>query len=55
MVLKLVTLREIDQKYVERFEMRCRRKVGKISWTDHVRNEVGCYTESRSKGRSYIQ
>ena len=33
------TLRAADQKYLESFEMRCWRRMEKISWTDHVRNE----------------
>jgi len=33
------TLREVDQKHVESFEMWCWRRMEKISWTDHVRNE----------------
>jgi hypothetical protein len=33
------TFRTIDQKYLESFEMWCWRRVEKISWTDHVRNE----------------
>jgi hypothetical protein len=33
------TLRAIDQKHLERFEMWCWRTMEKISWTDHVRNE----------------
>jgi hypothetical protein len=32
-------LRSVDQKHLERFEMRCWRRIKKISWTDHVRNE----------------
>ena len=32
-------LRAADQKYLESFEMRCWRRMEKISWTDHVRNE----------------
>jgi len=32
------TLRAIDQKHLESFEM-CWRRMEKISWTDHVRNE----------------
>jgi hypothetical protein len=32
------TLRAIDQKHLESFEM-WRRRMEKISWTDHVRNE----------------
>ncbi|GFG40635.1 hypothetical protein Cfor_06672 [Coptotermes formosanus] len=33
------TLHEVDQKYLESFEMWCWRRIEKISWTDHVRNE----------------
>ena len=33
------TLRTSDQKYLESFEMWCWRRMEKISWTDHVRNE----------------
>jgi len=33
------TLRAPDQKYLESFEMGCWRRMEKISWTDHVRNE----------------
>jgi len=33
------TLRVADQKYLESFEMWCWRRMEKISWTDHVRNE----------------
>ena len=33
------TLRAVDQKHLESFEMWCWRRVEKISWTDHVRNE----------------
>jgi hypothetical protein len=29
----------MDQKYLERFEMWCWRRMEKISWTDRVRNE----------------
>ena len=32
-------LRAVDQKQVESFEMWCWRRMEKISWTDHVRNE----------------
>jgi hypothetical protein len=34
------TLRKIDQKYLESFEMWCWRRMEKISRTDRVRNEV---------------
>jgi hypothetical protein len=33
------TLRAVDQKHVESFEMWCWRRMVKISWTDHVKNE----------------
>jgi hypothetical protein len=33
------TLRAVNQKQVESFEMWCWRRMKKISWTDHVRNE----------------
>jgi hypothetical protein len=36
---KTWTLRAVDQKHLASFEAWCWRKVEKISWTDHVRNE----------------
>jgi hypothetical protein len=33
------TLRAVVQKHLESFEMWCWRRIEKISWTDHVRNE----------------
>ena len=33
------TLRATDQKGLESFEMWCWRRMEKVSWTDHVRNE----------------
>ena len=33
------TLWAVDQKYLESFEIWCWRRMEKISWTDHVRNE----------------
>ena len=33
------TLQAADQKYLEGFEMWWWRRIEKISWTDHVRNE----------------
>jgi hypothetical protein len=36
-------LREIYQKYLERFEMWCWRRMDKIIWTDRVRNEEVLY------------
>jgi hypothetical protein len=32
------TLRRADQKYLESFQMWCWRRMGKIGWTDRVRN-----------------
>jgi hypothetical protein len=32
-------LRAVDRKHLESFEMWCWRRMEKISWTDHVRNE----------------
>jgi hypothetical protein len=34
------TLRAVDQKHLESFEIWCWRKMEKTSWTDHVRNKV---------------
>jgi len=33
------TIRTVDQKRLESFETWCWRRMEKISWTDHVRNE----------------
>jgi len=33
------TLRAVDQKHLQSFEMWCWRRMEKTSWTDHVRNE----------------
>ena len=33
------TLGAVDQKHLESFELWCRRRMEKISWTDHLRNE----------------
>jgi hypothetical protein len=35
------TLRKVDQKYLESFEIWCWRRMEKIRWTDRVRNEEG--------------
>jgi len=48
------TLRAVNQKHVESFEMWCWRRMEKISWTDHVRNEDDCL-ESRTRGMSYMK
>jgi hypothetical protein len=39
MVLKLGRFGQQIKKYLESFEMWCWRRIEKISWTDHVRNE----------------
>jgi hypothetical protein len=46
-------LQAVDQKHLESFEMWCWRRMKKISWTDHVRNEE--VLESRSRGISYMK
>jgi len=33
------TLRAVDPKHLEIFEMWCWRRIEKIGWTDHLRNE----------------
>jgi hypothetical protein len=35
------TLRAVDQKHLDIFEMFCWRSTEKIGWTDYVRNEEG--------------
>jgi len=39
MVLKLGRFGQQIRKYLESFEMWCWRRMEKISWTDHVKNE----------------
>ena len=34
-----LTLRAVEQEHLESFEMWCWRRMEKISWTEHVRNE----------------
>jgi len=36
---KIWTLQKADQKYLESFEIQRWRRMKKISWTNHVRNE----------------
>ena len=45
------TLRTVDQKHLESFDMWCWRRMEHISWTDHVRNEEVFF---RVKEQSYI-
>ena len=44
-----LTLRAVDQKYLESFEMWCWRRMEKISWTDHVRNEEVLFRVSEQR------
>jgi len=46
------TLRAVDQKHLESFEMWCWRRMEKIRCSDLVRNED---VESRSRGISYMK
>ena len=48
------TLQAADKKYLESFQMWCWRRMEKISWTDHVRNEE-VLLESMSRGISYMK
>jgi hypothetical protein len=48
------TLRSVDQKQLENFEMWRLRRMEKIGWTDHVRKKM-YYLESRSRGISYMK
>ena len=43
------TLRRWDRKHLESFEMWCWRRMEKISWTDHVRNEEVLLRVSKRK------
>jgi hypothetical protein len=47
------TLQKADEKYRERFEMWCWRRM-EVTWTDHVRNEE-VLKESRKREISYMQ
>jgi hypothetical protein len=42
------TLQNVDQKYLETFEMWCWRRMEEISWIDRVRNEEESVTEERN-------
>jgi len=48
-------LRAVDQKHLESFEMWCWRRMEKISWTDHVRNEEVLFKVKEQRGISYIK
>jgi hypothetical protein len=43
------TLRQVDQKYLQSFEMWCWRRMWKISWTECVRNEEVLHRVKRER------
>jgi hypothetical protein len=47
------TLRKMDQKYLESFEMWCWRRMEKISWTDRVRNEDVLHSQGGKGNPTY--
>jgi hypothetical protein len=47
-------LQKIDQKWVESFEMWCWRRIEKIIWTDHVRNEEVLHRVKEERNIIYI-
>jgi hypothetical protein len=47
-------LRTADQIHLESFEMWCWRKLEKVIWTDHVRNEE-VLLRVKSRGTSYMK
>jgi len=47
-------LQAVDQEYLESFEMWCWRRMEKISWTDHVRNEE-VLLRVKDRGISYMK
>jgi hypothetical protein len=49
------TLRAVNQKHLESFEMWRWRRMGKIGWTEHVRNEDVLLKKSRSREISYMK
>jgi len=52
MVINLSTLRS-RQKYLDNFDMRWRRRLKKICWTDSVRNEEILHTSRVGKERNF--
>jgi len=48
-----LTLRKVDRKYLESYEMWCWRRMEKISWTDRVGNKV--LQTVKGRGISYKQ
>jgi len=47
-------LQAVDQEHLESFEMWCWRRMKKISWTDHVRNEE-VLLRVKDRGISYMK
>jgi hypothetical protein len=47
------TLRKVDQKYLESFEVWCWRRMKKISLTDRVRNEEVLHTVKEERNILY--
>jgi len=47
------TLREVDQKYVGRFEILCWRMM-EISWADRVKSDKALH-RAKEEGKSYMQ
>jgi hypothetical protein len=43
------TLRELDQKYLESFEIWCWRTMEKINWTDRINNEAVLHRVKKEK------
>jgi len=51
---KTWTLQKVNQKYLESFEMWCWRRIGKIIWTDHLRNEEMLPTVKKERNILHI-
>ena len=47
------TFRKVDKKYLESSEMRCWRRMEKISWTDRVRNKEILYSQGGEEYHTY--
>jgi len=44
-----LTLQAVDQKHLESFEVWCWRRMKKINWTDHVRNEEALHIVNKQR------
>jgi hypothetical protein len=47
------TRRKVDQKHLENSELRCWRRMEKISWTDRVRNKEILYSQGGEEYHIY--